>query len=104
MLVPRDDEADVERWQRPERQLARGDVTPESLGSHHDYCNAIVRQVALSEGAVLIDLSWAHDWSDAELHDGLHVLDQGSLRVAEIAAAHLAPIVRERHGTDASSE
>lgn len=87
-----------------EEQLARGDFTPESFGSYHEYFNAIVRQVAFSEGAVLIDLSRAHDWSDAELYDGLHFLDQGSLRVAEIVAAHLAPIVRERHSAAASSE
>ncbi|MGB8276191.1 MAG: SGNH/GDSL hydrolase family protein [Alphaproteobacteria bacterium] len=72
--------------------LARHGLTPESFASAHDYFNAIVRQVAQSEGVPLVDLA-AERWTDADIYDGLHFNDAGSARAAEIIADGLAPLI-----------
>ena len=79
-----------------EGQLALGDFTPESFATYHDYFNAIIRHVALSEGVALIDLARAHKWSDADIYDGLHLLDSGSRRVAEVIARDMELLLREK--------
>lgn len=76
--------------------LAAGRFTPESFSSTHAYFNAIIRQVALSEGVPLIDLAAARDWSDVDVYDGLHFTDPGSRNVAEVVAAALAPLLEAR--------
>ena len=70
--------------------LAAGQFTPESFTGTHEYFNAIIRQVAYSEGVPLIDLAAATGWSAEHVYDGLHFTDAGSKRVAEIAAEALA--------------
>jgi len=79
-----------------EEQLARGDFTPDSFARTHDYLNAIIRHVALSEEVTLIDLARARQWSDADIYDGLHFLDSGSRRVAEVVATAMETLLRER--------
>ena len=79
-----------------ENQLARGDFSPERYAAAHAHFNAIIRHVAQSEGATLIDLATAQEWTDAELYDGLHFLDAGSRKAAEIIATQLEPLLRKR--------
>lgn len=79
-----------------EEQLARGDFTAASFGSAHEYFNAIIRHVALSEGIPLIDLARARAWSEADVYDGLHFIDAGSQRVAEVVSDAMAPLIEEK--------
>ncbi len=62
---------------------------PEEFASVHDHFNAIVREVARSEGAVLIDLAGARNWAFGDVYDAVHFTDRGSQQVAEIIAAAL---------------
>ncbi|MEC9367387.1 MAG: hypothetical protein VX871_01700, partial [Pseudomonadota bacterium] len=72
-------------------QLARGDFDAASFASIQDYANAIIRQVALSEEALLIDLATARTWRHREdVYDGLHFTALGARRVADIVAGALA--------------
>lgn len=66
--------------------LERGNFDHASFSSLHEYANAIVRHVARSEGALLIDLSAARQWGDEDVYDGIHFTETGSRRVAEIIA------------------
>lgn len=69
---------------------------PEDFASVHDHFNAIVREVARSEGAVLIDLARARDWAFGDVYDAVHFTDRGSQQVAEIIAAALQDQVATR--------
>ncbi len=62
---------------------------PEEFATVHDHFNAIVREVAKSEGALLIDLAAARPWSFGDVYDAVHFTDHGSQQVAEIIAAAL---------------
>ena len=74
--------------------LAAGRFTPESFTGTHEYFNAIVRQVALSEGVPLIDLAAARDWTDKDVYDGLHFSDAGAINAGQAIAAALAELIR----------
>lgn len=69
---------------------------PEEFASVHDHFNAIVREVARSEGAVLIDLAGARNWAFGDVYDAVHFTDRGSQQVAEIIAAALKDQVAAR--------
>ena len=69
---------------------------PEEFTSVHDQFNAIVRDVARTEGAVLIDLAGARDWVFGDVYDAVHFTDRGSQQVAEIIAAALQDQVAAR--------
>lgn len=73
--------------------LKRGDFDASSFDSIHAFANAIVRHVALSEGAILIDLARAREWSNEDVYDGLHFTETGSRRVANTVASKLADLV-----------
>lgn len=73
----------------PER-LKDGDFDFQSFSSIHAYGNALVRHVAQTEGAMLIDLVRARKWTDADVYDGLHFTETGSRHVAEIVANAIA--------------
>ena len=72
----------------------RGDFTVSSFANAHEYLNAIIRRVALSESVPLIDLAAAGEWGKADVYDGLHFTDAGSRRVAGIIADAMAPWLR----------
>jgi hypothetical protein len=50
-----------------------------------------VRHVALTEGAILIDLAAARRWTLDDVYDGKHLTETGSRHVAEIVEDVLAP-------------
>lgn len=83
--------------------LTREDLTgvvhrPQDFATTHDHFNAIIRLVAHTEGAVLIDLATARQWVFGDVYDGLHFTDQGSRLVADIVATALKDeIVRKRN-------
>lgn len=76
-----------------EGALRRGNFDQASFGSIHAFANAIVRHVALSEDAILVDLAGEREWTKDDVYDGLHFTDTGSRHVAEIIAAKLAPLI-----------
>lgn len=71
--------------------LRQGNFDRASFTSIHDYANALVRHVALTEGAILIDLVAARQWTRDDVYDGLHLTETGSRHVAEIIEEALAP-------------
>ena len=73
--------------------LRQGNFDRASFGSLHNYANAIVRHVAVSEDAVVIDLVGARRWTREDLYDGLHFTETGSRHVAEIVARALTPLI-----------
>ncbi len=67
--------------------LARAGLDVERFGHIHDYFNAIIRRVAASENAILIDLTTAHAWTfGRDVYDPIHFTDAGSKAVASIIA------------------
>lgn len=74
-------------------ELRKGDFNPASFASIHDYANAIIRRVAMTEGAILIDLVSARRWTREDVYDGLHFTETGSRHVAEIIEQDLAPLI-----------
>ena len=78
------------------KQLAKVVDRPEDFASMHDHFNAILRAVAKTEGAILIDLATAHPWVFGDVYDAIHFTDRGSQRVAEIVAGVLKDHVAER--------
>lgn len=83
----------------PER-LKAGDFDLESFSSIHAYGNALVRHVAETEGAMLIDLVRARKWTGADVYDGLHFTETGSRHVAEIVADAIAADLGRSAQTD----
>jgi lysophospholipase L1-like esterase len=77
-------------------QLANVVDRPEDFASMHDHFNAILRAVAKTEGALLIDLAATHAWAFGDVYDAIHFTDRGSQRVADIVAAALQDHVAER--------
>lgn len=78
-------------------QLARGDFDEAGFSDMHAYANSIIRHVAISEGAMLIDLAAARQWRNREdVYDGLHFTSAGSRKVAEIIAGALARDIESR--------
>src|SRR3990172_8759556 len=73
--------------------LRRGNFDRASFGSLHDYANAILRHVAITEGAILIDLAAARHWTREDVYDGLHFTESGSRHVAEIIERALEPLI-----------
>ena len=76
-----------------ERKLRKRGFTRHSFASNQAYFNAIIRDVARREGALLIDLAAASKWTANDLYDQLHFTDAGSTRAAAIIAETLAPVV-----------
>lgn len=74
-------------------QLRKGNFDPTSFASIHDYANAIIRHVAVTEGALLIDLVAARRWTRDDIYDGLHFTETGSRHVAEIVDQALTPLI-----------
>jgi hypothetical protein len=74
---------------------------PEDFLSAHDRFNAVVRQVAASEGAVLVDLAAARPWAFGDVYDAVHFTDRGSALVADIVAAVLKDRVAARAASTA---
>jgi len=97
VVEPRSERERQDAFLAPER-LAGVVQRPEVLASVHDRFNAIVREVARSEGAILVDLAAARSWAFGDVYDALHFTDRGSERVAEIVAAALKEPVAERAG------
>jgi lysophospholipase L1-like esterase len=62
---------------------------PEEFANVHEHFNAIVREVAKAEGALLIDLAAARPWAFGDVYDAVHFTDSGSQHVADIIAAAL---------------
>ena len=81
-------------------ELRKGDFDPASFASMHDYTNAIIRHVAATEGAVLIDLAAARQWTREDVYDGLHFTETGSRRVAELIDQALAPLIPQSEQQD----
>ncbi len=82
------------------KELQRAKLDSESLKIIHDYANAIIRETAKQEGALLIDLARARAWTREDVYDGLHLTETGSRRVADIMAkALLKKIEARRSGT-----
>lgn len=77
-----------------EERLARGNFSPQSFARAHDYFNAIVRHVALTEDVALIDLAKAQRWNEPALYDRLHFTDSGSRQAAEIIATEMERLLR----------
>lgn len=70
--------------------LARAGLDVERFGHIHDYFNAIIRQVAESEKAILVDLATAREWKfGRDVYDPIHFTDAGSKAVASIVAKAL---------------
>lgn len=57
--------------------LRRGEFDAASFASTHAFTNAIIRHVALSDNAKLIDLAAARTRSSEDVYDGLHFTDTG---------------------------
>ncbi|WP_167730658.1 SGNH/GDSL hydrolase family protein [Terasakiella sp. SH-1] len=70
-------------------QLAKGGFNQGQFEDMQRYFNEITRSVALSEGALLIDLVKAKVWTGQDLYDDLHYSDQGSEKVARIISQHI---------------
>ena len=85
------------------KQLAKVVDRPEDFASMHDHFNAILRAVAKTEGAILIDLAAAHAWAFGDVYDAIHFTDRGSQRVADIVAAALKDHVAERAKANAKA-
>lgn len=75
-----------------------GAFVPDAMAAAHAVFNDRMRAVAAAEGVALIDLAAARSWTRAELYDGLHFNDAGSLAAADIIAPALADILRRRAG------
>ena len=71
-------------------QLRRGKFDRASFGSLHAYANAIIRHVAQSDGALLIDLAAARRWTLEDVYDGVHFTTVGAKHVAGVIADGLA--------------
>jgi len=74
-------------------QLRKGNFDPARFASIHDYANAIIRHVAVTEGALLIDLVAARHWTRDDVYDGFHFTETGSRHVAEIVDQALTPLI-----------
>jgi len=74
-------------------ELRKGNFDPASFASMHDYANAILRHVAATEGAILIDLAAARRWTREDVYDRLHLTETGSRRVAALIDQALAPLI-----------
>jgi lysophospholipase L1-like esterase len=74
-------------------QLRKGNFDTASFASIHDYANTIIRHVAVTEGALLIDLVAARQWTRDDVYDSLHFTETGSRHVAEIIDQALAPLI-----------
>jgi hypothetical protein len=70
--------------------LRQGNFDRASFSSIHSYANAIVRHVAITEGAMLIDLVGERHWTREDVYDGIHFTETGSRHVAEIVERALA--------------
>lgn len=77
-------EAESDFLARERRQGA--EIDPDAFASSHDYFNEIIRKVAESENALLIDLARARRWQFGDVYDAIHFTDSGSRKVAEIIA------------------
>jgi lysophospholipase L1-like esterase len=83
-----------------QEQLTSAGLEPGNFPNLLDYFNAITREVARSEGAVLIDLARARAWTFGDVYDDVHFTDRGSRLVAETVAAALKDeIAARRRGT-----
>jgi lysophospholipase L1-like esterase len=71
--------------------LRQENPDPADFASRHEYANAIVRYVAHTEGAILIDLAAARRWTREDVYDGKHLTETGSRHVAQIVEQALAP-------------
>lgn len=74
------------------RQLGNLDYL-ETLTLVHDRLQDVIRDVAVREGIVLVDLENKIPGERAYIHDRVHMTDLGASRVAEEIAAALAPVV-----------
>ncbi|MCG8558715.1 MAG: SGNH/GDSL hydrolase family protein [Hyphomicrobiales bacterium] len=79
-------------------QLRRGDFDSASFESTHAYANALVRHVAKTEGALLIDLAAARQWTGEDVYDGIHFTATGAKRVAELIAGAIGSDVEGSTG------
>lgn len=88
ILVERDKDAGkgVEGDFLAPEQLRQGNFDQASFSSIQAYANALIRHVAATEDAMLIDLAAARDWGTDDVYDGLHLTTQGSERVAQTIA------------------
>ncbi len=75
-----------------EGNLRRRGFTARSFESTHAYFNAVIRHVARTEGALLIDPA-AAEWGTDDLYDRLHFTDNGSRRMAALIADALAQAI-----------
>jgi hypothetical protein len=82
--------------------LRQGNFDRASFGSIHDYANAVIRHVALTEGAILIDLVSARHWTREDVYDGLHFTETGSRHVAETIEQALSPHIHSMARTTSS--
>jgi lysophospholipase L1-like esterase len=87
-IAPTSDAERRDAFVKPEQQ-AGAPMRPESFPSLLDFFNAITREVAKSEGILLIDLARARNWVPGDVYDGMHFTDQGSKLVADIVATAL---------------
>ncbi len=67
-------------------QLRQGNFDQASFSSIHAYANALIRHVAATEDAMLIDLAAAREWGTDDVYDGLHLTTLGSERAAQTIA------------------
>jgi hypothetical protein len=86
ILVKREDGAGVQGDFLAPEQLRQGNFDQASFSSIHAYANALIRHVAASEDAMLIDLAASRDWGPDDVYDGLHLTTQGSERAAQTIA------------------
>jgi len=88
ILVERDEGAGegVEGDFLAPEQLRQGNFDQASFSSIHAYANALIRHVAATEDAMLIDLAVSREWSPNDVYDGLHLTTLGSERVAKTIA------------------
>ena len=71
------------------KRLKAGGYKTEEFYDIHSHINAIIRYVAMDEGAFLIDLADASIWEEDDLYDGMHFTDKGSLKVARFVSEKL---------------
>lgn len=77
--------------------LARAGLDVERFGHIHDYFNAIIRRVAASENAILVDLATVREWKfGRDVYDPIHFTDAGSKAVASIVAKTLKEHIASR--------
>lgn len=81
----------------PLEELRRGKFDRAGFGSFHGYANAIIRHVAHSEGALLIDIAAARRWTADDVYDAIHLTTTGSKRMAAIIADALEADLKRSH-------